>query len=206
MIFQAVASPHLLNASSVQSLSRVWLCDLMNCSTPGLPVHHQLPEFTQTHIHRVSDAIQPSHPPLSPSPPAPNPSQHQSLFQWVSSSHEVANWEKNPNFATKVQYPTSDSGCVPSVHKIFPETPRLTGSLLERKRDGPDVSMLVSLSLWVWGPSLWSHSQGNCYWKMTSVQAFWSSVWLSTHRILGKVCCCKKSKASRNSVYHASIY
>ena len=57
------------------------LCDAMNCSTPGLPVHHQLPEFTQTHIHRVSDAIQPSHPLSSPSPPAPNPSQHQSLFQ-----------------------------------------------------------------------------------------------------------------------------
>ena len=57
------------------------LCDTMNRSTPGLPVHHQLPEFTQTHVHRVSDAIQPSHPPLSPSPLAPNPSQHQSLFQ-----------------------------------------------------------------------------------------------------------------------------
>ena len=66
------------------------LCDPMNCSTPGLPVHHQLPEFTQTHVHRVSDAIQPSHPRSSPSPPALNPSQHQSLFQWVNSSHEVA--------------------------------------------------------------------------------------------------------------------
>ena len=53
----------------------------MNCSTPGLPVHHQLPEFTQTHVHRVGDAIQPSHPLLSSSPPAPNPSQHQGLFQ-----------------------------------------------------------------------------------------------------------------------------
>ena len=51
------------------------LCDPMNCSTPGLPVHHQLPEFTQTQVHRVSDTIQPSHPPSSPSPPAPNPSQ-----------------------------------------------------------------------------------------------------------------------------------
>ena len=61
--------------------SRPTLCDPMNCSTPGLPVHHQLPEFTQTHVHRVSDAIQPSHPLSSPSPPAPNPSQHQSLFQ-----------------------------------------------------------------------------------------------------------------------------
>ena len=66
------------------------LCDSMNCSMPGLPVHHQLPEFTQTHVHRVVDAIQPSHPLSSPSPPAPNPSQHQSLFQWVNSSHEVA--------------------------------------------------------------------------------------------------------------------
>ena len=65
-------------------------CGPMNRSTPGLPVHHQLPEFTQTHIHRVSDAIQPSHPLSSPSPPAPNPSQLQGLFQWVNSSHEVA--------------------------------------------------------------------------------------------------------------------
>ena len=66
------------------------LCDPMKRSTPGLPVHHQLPEFTQTHVHRVGDAIQPSHPLSSPSPPAPNPSQHQSLFQGVSSLHEVA--------------------------------------------------------------------------------------------------------------------
>ena len=57
------------------------LCDPMNCSTPGLSVHHHLPEFTQTHVHRVRDAIQPSHPLSSPSPPAHNPSQHQSLFQ-----------------------------------------------------------------------------------------------------------------------------
>src|SRR5574337_484791 len=57
------------------------LCDPVNRSTPSLPVHHQLPEFTQTHVHRVSDAIQSSHPLSSPSPPAPNPSQHQSLFQ-----------------------------------------------------------------------------------------------------------------------------
>ena len=66
------------------------LCDPMNRSTPGLPVHHQLPEFTQTHVHRVSEAIQPSHPLSSPSPPALNPSKHQGLFQWVNSSHEVA--------------------------------------------------------------------------------------------------------------------
>ena len=76
--------------SSVQLLSHVRLCDPMNCSTPGLPVHHQLPEFTQTHAHWVGDAIQPSHPLSSPSPPAPNPSQHQGLFQWVNSLHQVA--------------------------------------------------------------------------------------------------------------------
>ena len=66
------------------------ICDPMNRSTPGLPVHHQLTEFTQIHIHGFSDAIQPSHPLSSPSSPAPNPSQHQSLFQSVNSSHEVA--------------------------------------------------------------------------------------------------------------------
>ena len=66
------------------------LCDLVNCSTPGLPVHPQLPEFIQTHVHWVSDAIQPSHPLSSPSPPALDLSQHQGLFQWASSSHQVA--------------------------------------------------------------------------------------------------------------------
>ena len=66
------------------------VCDPMNRSTPGLPVHYQLPEFTQNHVHQVSDSIQPSHPLSSSSPPAPNPSQHQGLFQWVNSLHEVA--------------------------------------------------------------------------------------------------------------------
>ena len=75
--------------SSVQSLSPVWLCDPMECSMPGLPVHHQLPELSQTHVHRVGDAIHPSHPLSSPSP-AFSLSQHQGLFQWVSSSHQVA--------------------------------------------------------------------------------------------------------------------
>ena len=66
------------------------LCDPMDCGTPGFPVHHQLLELTQTHVHHVSDAVQPSHPLLSPSPPAFNLSQPQGLFQWVSSSHWVA--------------------------------------------------------------------------------------------------------------------
>ena len=66
------------------------LCDPVDCSMSGFSVLHQLPELTQTHVHRVGDAIQPSCPLSSPSPPAPNPSQHQGLFKWVSSSHQVA--------------------------------------------------------------------------------------------------------------------
>ena len=75
-------------SSVAQSCLTLW--DPINLSTPGLPVHHQLPEFTQTHVHRVRDAIQPSYPLSSPSPPAFNLAQHQDLFQWVSSSHQVA--------------------------------------------------------------------------------------------------------------------
>ena len=86
--------PGGLEYSSVQfssvSQSCPTLCDPVNHSMPGLPVHHQLPESTQTHVHWVGDAIQSSHPLLSPSPPAFNLSQHQGLFQWVSSSHQGA--------------------------------------------------------------------------------------------------------------------
>ena len=93
-----ITKPHIYNFilliglfSSVKfSLSRVRLCDPMDCRTPGLPVHHQLPEFTQTHVHWVSDAIQPSHSLSSPSPPAFNLSQHQGLFKLVSSLHQMA--------------------------------------------------------------------------------------------------------------------
>ena len=74
------------------------LCDPMNCSTPGLPVHHQLPKFTQTHIHRVRDAIQPSYPLLSPSPPAPNPSQR--VFSNESTVH--MRWPKYWNFSFSI--------------------------------------------------------------------------------------------------------
>ena len=73
-------NPYSVQFSSVAQ-SCPTLCDPMNCNTPGLPVHHHLPEFTQTHVLRVSDAIQPSHPLSSPSPPDPNPSQHRSLLQ-----------------------------------------------------------------------------------------------------------------------------
>ena len=77
------------------------VCDPMNYSMPGLPVHHQLPEFTQTHVHWVGDAIQPSHPRLSPSPPVPSPSQHQGLFKWVNSLHEVAKVSALASFLPK---------------------------------------------------------------------------------------------------------
>ena len=86
---EALSHVSIQFGSVTQSCST--LCDPMDCSTPGFPVHHQLPEFTQTHVHWNSDAIQPSHPLSSPSPPAFNLSQHQGLFQWVSSLHQVAN-------------------------------------------------------------------------------------------------------------------
>ena len=80
----------LPNQSSSVAQSGTTLCDPRNRSTPGFPVHHQLPESTQTHGHWVGDAIQPCHPLLSPSPPTLNLSQHQGLFKWVSSSHQVS--------------------------------------------------------------------------------------------------------------------
>ena len=82
----------MLNEWTVSSVTQSCptLCDPMDFSTPGFPVHHQIPELTQTHVHRVSDAIQPSHPLSSPSLPIFSLAQHQGLFQWVSSSHQVA--------------------------------------------------------------------------------------------------------------------
>ena len=122
LLLERKAITNLVQFSSVAQ-SCPTLCDPMNCSMPGLPVHHQLLEFTQTHIHRVSDAIQPSHPLSSPSPPAPNPSQHQSLFQWVNSSHEVAKVLQFPRQHIKKQRhhfadkdPYSQSYSFPSSH------------------------------------------------------------------------------------------
>ena len=90
-----IGQRRIVTVSSLTQFSSVtWscltLCDPMDCSTPGFPVHHQLLELPQTHVHWVSDAIQPSHPLLSPSPPAFSLSQHQGLFPWVSSLHQVA--------------------------------------------------------------------------------------------------------------------
>ena len=83
------ARMHIYQFSSFAQ-SCLTLCNPMDCSMPGFPVHHQLLEPTETHVHHVSDAIQPFHPPSSPSPPALSLSQHQGLFQWVDSSHQVA--------------------------------------------------------------------------------------------------------------------
>ena len=88
LIFYVYLKTLLIQISSVAQLCST-LCDPMDCSTPGFPIHHHLPELAQTHVHRVHDAIQPSHPLLSPSS-AFNLTQHQDLFQWVSSLHQVA--------------------------------------------------------------------------------------------------------------------
>ena len=99
----------IFNFSSVQVISVAQLCPnlchMMECSTTGLPVHHQLPEFTQTHVHCVRDAIQQSHPLSSPSPPAFNLSQHQGLFQCIGSSHQVAKyWSFSFSISPSNQY------------------------------------------------------------------------------------------------------
>ena len=85
------------------------LCNPMNHIMPGLPVHHQLPEFIQTHVHRVGDAIQPSHPLSSPSPPAPNPSQHQGLFQWVNLHMR---WPKYWSFSLSISSSNENPGLI----------------------------------------------------------------------------------------------
>ena len=103
----------LITFSSVQfssfAQSCPTLCDPMNHSMPGISVHQQLPEVTQTYVHRVGDATQPSHPLLSPSPPAPNPSQHQGLFQWVNSSHH---WPKYWSFSFSISPSNEHPGLI----------------------------------------------------------------------------------------------
>ena len=100
---------YYLSVRPDQSLNLVRLCDPMDCSTPGLPFHCQLPEFTQTHVHWVSDAIQPFHPLSSPSPPAVSLSQHQGLFQWVSSS---IRWRKYWSFSFSTSPSNEYSGLI----------------------------------------------------------------------------------------------
>ena len=129
--------PLLSSVQSVQFSSVVQscltLCDPMVCSTPGLPVHHQLLEFTQTHVHWVGDAIQPSHPLPSPSPPAFNLSQHQGLFKWVSSLHQVAKGGLSSD---------SHYGCNNRISPVFFPNPRNTRVSMHNKgSNGSDAQL-----------------------------------------------------------------
>ena len=122
----------------------------MNCSTPGLPVRHQLPDFTQTHVHRVSGAIQPSYPLSFPSPPATNPSRHQSLFQWVNSLNEVAkvlefqlqhpSLQRNPR-ADLLQNVLVGSPWVQGISRVFSNTTVQKASILP-------LSAFFTIQLW----------------------------------------------------------
>ena len=105
-------SADLIRAVQFSSVTQscLALCNPMNCSTPGLPVHHQLPESTQIHVHRVGDAIQSSHPLSSPSPPAPNPSQHQGLFQFESTL--PMKWPKYWSFSFSISPSNEHPGLV----------------------------------------------------------------------------------------------
>ena len=100
----------------------------MNHSTSGLPVHHQLPESTQTHVHWVSDVIQPSHPLSSLSPSALNVSQHQGLFQWVSSSHQVLMWKKYWSFSFNI-CPSNEHPGLISFRMYWLDLPAIQGTL-----------------------------------------------------------------------------
>jgi len=102
----------LSSVQFIQLLSRVWLCDPMDCSTPGFPVHHQLLDLAHTQVHQVSDATQPSHPLSSASPPAFSLSQHQGLFQWVSSSLDSIKWPKYWSFSFSISPANEYSGLI----------------------------------------------------------------------------------------------
>ena len=112
------------------------LCNPVDCSTPGLPVHHQLLKFTQTHAHWVSDAIQPSHPLSSPSPPAFNLSQHQGLFKWVSSSHQVAK--------IHLSFLLKQTQSIPLIYKAFEKAQNFSDDLnvLVKKKNPPLRSIM----------------------------------------------------------------
>ena len=97
--WEKVQTPDAFSSVQFSSVAQLCptLCDPMNRSMPGLPVHHQLPEFTQTHVHRVGDVIQPSHPLSAPSPPAPNPSQHQTGINSLTPNHASLSLHLSPH-------------------------------------------------------------------------------------------------------------
>ena len=156
------------------------LCDRMNCSTPGLPVHHQLLEFTQTHVHRVRDAIQLSHSLSSPSPPALNLSQNQDLFKWVSSLHEVA---KVLEFQHQHQY-----------FQWTPRTDLPQDDLLQYRRCWFDLWIRKILCKRVWQPTP-VFLPGESPWaeEPDGLQPMWlqmSWTWLTRHNTAIFYCIC----------------
>ena len=152
-----------MNVQGSQSVSSVaqlcpTLCDPMDCSIPGFPVHHQLPEVAQTHVHRVGDAIQPSHPLSSPSPPAFNLAQHQGLFQWVSASHQVA---KGLKFQLQPQPSNEYSGLI-SFRIDWLDLLATQGTLKSLLQHHSLKSSVVRHSSFLCGPTLTSIHD---YWK-----------------------------------------
>ena len=109
MPFPTLHNPYILYQFSSVTQSCLTLCNPMDCSVLGFPVHHQLQELAQTHVHRASDAIQPSHPLSSPSPPTFNLFQHQGLFQWVSSLHQIVKYQ---NFSFNIRSSNEYSGLI----------------------------------------------------------------------------------------------
>ena len=159
--------------SSVQfssvAQSRRTLCDPMNHRTPGLPVRHQLPEFTQTHVHRGGDTIQPSHLLLSPSPPAFNLSQHQGLFQWVSSSYQVA---EVLSFSFSISPSNEYSGLISYRIDWFD----LLDQRNSQESSKPQFKSISSLVLsFLHDPTL------------TSIHDFWKTIALTRWAFVGKV-------------------
>ena len=135
----------------------------MDCSTPGFPVHQKLPEFTQTHVHWVGDAIQPSHPLSSPPPPAPNPSQHQGFFQWVNSSHEVAKvLEFQPQYQS-FQWTTRTDPCKTKNQALSLWSGDTEFKTLDYQRTNPKGYKIVRThtkeTAWIQGPASPNHQQ-----------------------------------------------
>ena len=152
---------YIIRSDQIRSVAQSCptLCNPMNRSTPGLPVHHQLPEFTQTHVHRVSDAIQPSHPLSSPSPPAPNPSQHQSL---LNESTLRIRWPKYWSFSFSIILSKETPGLI-SFRMDWLDPLGVQGTL--KSSPTPQFKSINSSVLsFLYSPTLTSiHDYWNCY-------------------------------------------
>ena len=173
----AFLSPHpALQLVSPVAQSCPALCDPMDCSMPGLPVHHQHPELAQTPVHRVSDATEPPHPLSSPSPPAFNLSQHQGLFQWVSSLHQVAKyWSFSSNISPSNEY----SGLV-SFRMDWLDLLAVQGTLRSLLQHHSSVTSVLPV-LRCWSNLCPFHSHHSCFYYY-----YWS--WISLQHRVGFCC------------------